>query len=169
MGSARSTDSISVRPAQARDARALARMASALFEESVAKAGDPFTRSHIPQSLMEVAKHFRVLCGDDTVILFVAESAGRIVGFIEGHRRPPYVVSSGIAEVGYIAMLWVDPGCRLRGTGRELVRSAEAAFRAQGLAHVELHYLEGNGAAEEAWRRLGYRPYRVASFKALKS
>jgi ribosomal protein S18 acetylase RimI-like enzyme len=169
MGSPRSKDAISVRPAQARDARTLARMASALFEQSVASARDPFTRSHIPQSLMEVAKHFRALCRDDAAILLVAESAGHIVGFIEGHRRPPYVASSGIAEVGYIAMLWVDPGCRLRGAARELVRSAEGAFLAQGLAHLELHYLVDNDAAEEAWKRLGYRPYRIASYKAIKS
>jgi ribosomal protein S18 acetylase RimI-like enzyme len=81
-------------------------------------------------------------------LFFVAESEGTLVGTImcgyDGHR-------------GWLYSLAVDPGFRLRGIGRDLVRHAESSLRALGCVKINLQVLVVNAGVTQFYEKLGYR------------
>ena len=74
-------------------------------------------------------------------------------------------VASGLANLAraedgsdlmYIESMWVDPGHRLAGVGRALVRFLEAAALDLGESEIRLWVLRGNDAGRMFFERLGY-------------
>lgn len=78
---------------------------------------------------------------------FVAEEGGAVVGAIlTGHdgRR------------GYISHTAVSPSARGRGIGRALVRAAEEALAAEGIAKIALVAFSRNADGNAFWEKMGY-------------
>jgi len=81
-------------------------------------------------------------------LFFVAEVGGKVVGTImagyDGHR-------------GWIYSLAVQPECRMRGIGSQLVRQAEKELYRLGCPKINLQILQGNESVEAFYRKLGYQ------------
>ena len=83
---------------------------------------------------------------------FVAEHQGRVVGFIAGG-----IEDTGEAVYGHICNLAVTPSYRKHGVGRMLVQRAERQFAISLAEGVQLEVRVSNFAAQQFYRRLGYR------------
>ena len=102
---------------------------------------------------------------DSTVI--IAEVDDHIAGFISGTLSKTFVDTTTIGRIGQIGVCWVEPEFRKRGYSRALVNTIESWFDGRGIEFVEIHYLDGNHEAKQAWAHLGFEPYRIASRKKL--
>jgi aminoglycoside 6'-N-acetyltransferase I len=71
----------------------------------------------------------------DTLVVFVSEIEGRLVGFLELDYRK-YAPGCASSPVPFIEGWYVEPAQQKRGIGRALVEAAEARARAEG--HVEI-------------------------------
>jgi ribosomal protein S18 acetylase RimI-like enzyme len=84
----------------------------------------------------------------------VGVCAGKIVATImvgyEGHR-------------GWINYLAVDPGCRRRGYGRQLMNEAERLLRAEGCPKINLQVRKANTEVLAFYSAIGYVPDDVVS------
>ena len=82
---------------------------------------------------------------------FVADEAGRIVGWVDIQRetRPVH------AHVGQLG-IGVLPEYRGRGIGEKLMRASIDAARAAGLEKIELHVYGRNTRAAALYRKLGF-------------
>ena len=138
----------SIRPAQACDGAALARLIGQLGYE----AGEA-----------EVAERLAAMEAEGRVVL-VAELDGAVVGCLSTsvmrvlHRPAP---------VGRISMMVVDEALRSRGIGAALVRAAEAALAAQGCYMVEVTSHVRRIEAHRFYERLGYEHTSVRLAKTL--
>jgi ribosomal protein S18 acetylase RimI-like enzyme len=81
-------------------------------------------------------------------LAFLADADGRPVGFALGRARPP---------VGRLTDLYVVPTARRRGVAAALLRELLEAFRARGLAEVDLEVDLENAEARAVYRRWGFR------------
>lgn len=146
----------SVRPATAADAPALFRAWQELRAYNASL--DPRIIP-APVSETEFTAGLRELLARPTAAVFVAERAGRIVGFIRAGIEPnlPDRLPEQHASVGY---LYVEPQCRRGGIGSELFEAVrDWAGRQDGVAHFEMTVLNNDGAAEAFWRSLGFSPF----------
>jgi ribosomal-protein-alanine N-acetyltransferase len=82
----------------------------------------------------------------------VATSGGRIIGFIAGG-----IEDTGELIYGHIANLAVSPPHRMAGTGRLLLTREEQAFAIESADGVQLEVRVSNLAAQQFYRRNGYR------------
>jgi GNAT superfamily N-acetyltransferase len=103
-------------------------------------------------------------------IAFIAEDSevgriGCIFGSIEQSNLPMAV--SG--DVGSIVMCWVEPDHQRSGVGRALLAEIEGWFRSHGIQHLEVAYMAKNTTAQEAWRHLGFTPFRVLAYKEIST
>jgi aminoglycoside 6'-N-acetyltransferase I len=96
------------------------------------------------------------------VALIAVDSAEGAIGWAAAHSEPyPPYVRSETAAFGYVAELYVVPAWRGRGVGRALIGAVGAHFRDQGLRHLMIGSLAGNGNARTAYEAMGFRPYAV--------
>ena len=134
-----------IRPAQAKDAEALARLVRQLGY-SVSPA--------------DVAERFTAMQAEGHLVL-VAESGAEVVGCVSTsimrvlHRPAP---------VGRISMMVVDEMLRGRGIGTGMVRATEQALADSGCYMVEVTSNLRRTAAHGFYERLGYErtSYRFA-------
>jgi ribosomal protein S18 acetylase RimI-like enzyme len=93
------------------------------------------------------AKDIQRKLADSPELFLVAEAAGKIVGAVmagyEGHR-------------GWINYLAVDPACRRRGLGRQLMAAAETKLRALGCPKINLQVRRTNTEIIEFYKRIGF-------------
>jgi len=82
-------------------------------------------------------------------VVFVAEEDGQIVGTAFGDVAVP-------DRPAHLNLVYVEPGRRGGGIGRELVRAFVSAAAAAGAEHVVLDVDTTNDAAQALWRRLGF-------------
>jgi aminoglycoside 6'-N-acetyltransferase I len=111
---------------------------------------------------LETKKYFEAQRG--TLIVFLAEVDGRIVGFLELDYRS-YAPGCASSPVPFIEGWYVEPALQKRGIGRSLVEAAEAHARAEGYHEIasDAELENRNGIA--AHRALGYEETdRVVSF-----
>jgi mycothiol synthase len=81
----------------------------------------------------------------------VAETDGRLAGFLLAHRWPT-------EHTGFIAVLGVRPGQQSRGIGTALLGYAFERFAAAGLRDAQLGVASSNPRAQQLYERLGMRP-----------
>jgi len=107
---------------------------------------------------VDFSDHLRKLPNDPNGLLLVAESEGRLVGFVHGSvlKRPPCFV---IPQQGQIWDLFVSEPFRRQGVARELVDRAMSFFREKGMTFVDIRITTRNEAALAFWRRMGIDPY----------
>ncbi len=83
-------------------------------------------------------------------MLFVAEAAGRVAGFV-------WCVEGGaFARSGYIPLIGVHPEVTGQGVGGKLMDRAEA-FLARSSSDIFLTVSDFNDSAQRFYRRRGYR------------
>ncbi|MDD1684400.1 MAG: ribosomal protein S18-alanine N-acetyltransferase [Methanoregula sp.] len=83
---------------------------------------------------------------------FVAVCDGAVAGFIVGALE-----DTGENIYGHLCNLGVNPRYRRRGVGKLLVRRAEHQFALELASGVQLEVRVSNTAAQQFYRRLGYR------------
>jgi ribosomal-protein-alanine N-acetyltransferase len=83
---------------------------------------------------------------------FVAESGGRVAGFVIGALE-----DTGEHIYGHICNLAVLPEYRKTGIGRMLVTRVENQFALELATGVQLEVRASNIAAQQFYRKLGYR------------
>jgi len=88
--------------------------------------------------------------------LFIAESGDEPTGFLTGRIRslPSYY---GGDPVGYVSDVYVIPGARGSGTGRQLLTAASHWFHERGIRRMELQVIPGNEQAREFYTALGWK------------
>ena len=83
-------------------------------------------------------------------ILQGEQRAGFILFGLEDHRFLP-------RKTGAIYEVFVLPGFRHKGIARECARQAICQLQAANPSKIQLEVVEGNIAAEQLWRSLGFR------------
>ncbi|MCC7106846.1 MAG: GNAT family N-acetyltransferase [Chloroflexi bacterium] len=100
-----------------------------------------------------------------TPVVFVAETEGRVVGFLELDFRK-YAPGCRSSPVAFIEGWHVEAGFQRRGIGRALVEAAEARARAMGHAEIASDSDLENADGISAHRALGYEEIeRVVCFR----
>jgi ribosomal-protein-alanine N-acetyltransferase len=108
------------------------------------------------------AEVFRETLAYFPATFFVAAAAGKVVGFIAGGLE-----DTGEAVYGHICNLAVTRTFRKRGVGRMLVRREEQQFAIDLASGVQLEVRVSNWAAQQFYRRLGYREvFQISGYYA---
>ena len=98
----------------------------------------------------------------DPEALVVAETGGKVVGFMLGEVRSG---EFGLEEpTGWIEVLGVDPECRGQAIGRRMADQMLAHFRDSGAETVRTLVDETMGDIAEFFDRLGFEPAPIRSF-----
>jgi aminoglycoside 6'-N-acetyltransferase I len=101
----------------------------------------------------------------ETPIVFVAETNGRVVGFLELDFRK-YAPGCRSSPVPFIEGWHVESGYQRRGIGRALVEAAEARARAMGHHEIASDSEVVNAGGIAAHRAVGYEEIeRVVCFR----
>lgn len=97
---------------------------------------------------------------------YIVEEKDKIVGFILFNikKREPYYK---IKKVGYIDLVFVDSRYRGKGVSKLLMDKAHEIFMDEGIDYMELSVHVSNPIAYKAWKRHGFKDYRVEMFKKL--
>jgi aminoglycoside 6'-N-acetyltransferase I len=142
---------VTVRPIGRNDRTDWLRMREALWPGSLSDHNEE-TRSYFKEP-------------SDHVIVLVAETDGRLVGFLElDHRK--YAPGCEASPVAFIEGWYVDPSARGRGIGRALVESAEATARSLGRHEIASDAEMENSDGIAAHLALGFQEIeRVVCFR----
>jgi GNAT superfamily N-acetyltransferase len=105
-----------------------------------------------------------MLADDRTARILVAETGSEIIGFACLHETPMPHRPTAVGRITAIAVL---DSARGTGAGRMLVETAEAHFRARGIARMEVTSGDNHAAAHPFYRHLGYADNGVRFSKAL--
>jgi GNAT superfamily N-acetyltransferase len=128
---------------------------------------DPYIQrlpSVVDESTRALAAHFIDNENAVTLIYEVDEQpVACVLGEITCSSFPP----ARIGKVGHIAVCWVAPEYRKTAVITKLVAYAENWFRERKVDLIELSYMAKNQMAARGWKKLGYEPFRVFSFKQL--
>lgn len=111
-------------------------------------------------------KYYQVILASKNHIFLVAETNGKLVGFIMGeigHRPPVYRT----VEAGFLSMIYIIPEMQRKGAGTRLVQALEKEFRRRKIRHVELVVDKKNRPALELYRKCGYQDRQVKVYKRL--
>ena len=140
-------EGICVRVARLEDREELARLRTALWQESS-------TEEHANELLGILASR---TFGTMPLVELVAEgSNGVLVGFLEVGLRSHADGCDPAHAVGYIEGWYVSESHRKRGIGRKLLVAAEDWARAQGCVEMASDALIGNDVSQRAHEALGY-------------
>lgn len=96
--------------------------------------------------------------------LFVAEEAGRVLGFVFVAEREDYFTHERQAHVEDLAL---DPQGEGKGLARRLMEAAESWARGRGHRRITLNVWAQNTRAIGLYQRLGYQPETVHYLKLL--
>lgn len=105
----------------------------------------------------------RMFADDRTARLLLAERDGAVIGFATLHATP---MAHRPTSVGRITALAVLESAHGSGAGRLLVEAAEAHFRANGIARVEVTSGPKHAPAHGFYRHVGYAEDGVRFVKA---
>ena len=132
-----------VRPAEAKDVKALASLAGQLG---------------YPMQTSEVERQFSLLAKEEGHAVFVAELPGHgIVGWIQMMPRQ-LLYSPGLTEIGGLV---VDAEHRRKGVGRALLHAGEQWAKAKGYSHIVVRSNAVRKEAHDFYPSLGYSPVKT--------
>ena len=146
-----------IRPGRREDAAEAARLWMQSAEEHTAH--DPIYATAADAE--RVMRRFLAdLTGSGHSFLFVAVSAGRIVGFISGELREgsPAFRPKTWASVDDV---FVEPDYRNLGVGRALLQSVKAWAKDKGADGVSLQVAAANERGRKFYEELGFREISV--------
>ena len=111
----------------------------------------------------ETRKYFALR--STTLLVFVAEVDGHIVGFLELDFRP-YAPACSSSPVPFIEGWYVEPAWQRRGIGRALVETAETRARGMGYTEIASDAEMDNADGIAAHRAVGFDEVeRVVCFR----
>ena len=112
---------------------------------------------------VETRKYFALR--STTLLVFVAEVDGHIVGFLELDFRP-YAPACSSSPVPFIEGWYVEPAWQRRGIGRALVETAETRARGMGYTEIASDAEMDNADGIAAHRAVGFDEVeRVVCFR----
>ncbi|MEV4470030.1 MULTISPECIES: GNAT family N-acetyltransferase [Nonomuraea] len=156
---------IEVRRATEADAVVLARLNEIVHALHVEARPDVFVAAGDKE---EVARLFVRFLGREGALVFLAEEAGRAVGYVTGvvHRREGDVMlrARSFVSIEHIA---VDPGVARSGVGSALARAVREVGREAGCTSVLTDVWDFNEASLAFFTELGFRPMRHVLEQAL--
>jgi aminoglycoside 6'-N-acetyltransferase I len=141
---AKPTKLAAIRTAKPGDARQVLHMFKTLWPDESGHA------AHIRGLLTRTARSTQPL------VLFVAEAAGKLVGFIEVGLRSHANGCDPIRRVGFLEGWYVAQGFRRQGVGAKLVVAAEKWCRAQGCREMASDTWANHRLSVAAHQALGY-------------
>jgi GNAT superfamily N-acetyltransferase len=146
-----------IRPGRREDAADAARLWMRSAEEHT---GHDRIYATAPGAERVMRRFLADLTSGSHAFLFVAESAGRTVGFISGELREgsPTFRQRTWASVDDV---FVEPELRNRGMGRALLKSVEAWARERGADGISLQVAAANGRGRKFYGDLGFREVSV--------
>lgn len=98
----------------------------------------------------------RTQLDEKDVVIFVAERAGAIIGYVYAGVEPrSWKELRDVA--GFIHDVVVDPDARRSGIGTRLIEAAAAWLATRGVARVMLWTAEKNREAQRLFEQLGFR------------
>jgi L-amino acid N-acyltransferase YncA len=106
-----------------------------------------------------LAEDLAALFADRNAIVLVAESGGRVVGYITGRVRVE--ARRVLPRRGIVEDWYVEQAARRDGTGRALLSELERRFAGRGCDVIESATWSGNESARDAHDALGFREVRV--------
>jgi ribosomal protein S18 acetylase RimI-like enzyme len=143
-----------VRPATLDDLPAMARLAAALVRQH--HETDP-QRFFMPEDVERGYRWwFERELASATVVLRVAESEGRVVGYTYG-RLEERDWNALMDACGALHDIYVDAATRGHGVGAALLTETLDALKALGAPRVILHTMAQNAAAQRLFARAGFR------------
>ena len=147
---------ISLRNAVATDAPCIAMLATQVFLDTYATEGIDLSMAQ------EAIEHFSTgaistLLADASTTLVVAESAGRMIAFVQLRLGPPHALVAANGPALEVTRLYVQEGFTGKGVGSALMRCAEALALAQGASAVWLTAWVGNQRARDFYARRGFQ------------
>ena len=119
----------------------------------------------------------RMLNDSDSMggVAYVAEEAGRIVGFVQGvivsHHLGDDIVFDTThlpRKDGWIGLLFVGPEQRGRGIGRQLMDKIKTHFESEGCDTLRLLVLSDNTHTIEIYKKYGFIEHEVEMVRKLK-
>lgn len=113
----------------------------------------------VPVSQPEFIADFEQMLERKTSAAFVAEAAGRLVGFISGgvEANQPDRLPRRHATIGY---LYVEEPHRRQGIARALFEAVAAwAQQVDGVSHFEMTVITADEGAAAFWRSIGFSPF----------
>jgi len=100
--------------------------------------------------------------------VFVAELAGRVVGFVcVWAKVPPDEPDDNPAHYAHVSDLVVRAAYRRRGIGRQLLSAAETYARAQGALALRIGVSAHNAAARHLYASAGFEECKIELVKHL--
>jgi GNAT superfamily N-acetyltransferase len=117
------------------------------FPKLMTELGYPVTERFVRERLAQLASG----AGD---VVFIADCAGEIVGFLSFHVIPLFHVEGNL---GRITALVVSSRFRRRGIGQKLVTAAEEYAWAHGCVRVEITSGDHRADAHAFYEAVGYR------------
>jgi len=148
-------DEIVIRPANDSDLPSLGRLGALLLETHYSFDEKRFMAPHL-NSAEGYAWFLRSQLKENEVVVLVAERAGAIVGYVYAGLEPTSWKELR-DEAGFIHDVVVEESSRRLGIARSLVEAAVEWLRAHGAPRVMLWTAEQNPAAQDLFRRLGFR------------
>lgn len=150
-----SAPAIVIRRATAADKTALGRLGAELLRIHHAFDADRFMAPG-PQSEEGYGRFLAAEHASDDVVVFVAERAGEIVGYVFAGVEPrSWKELRDVA--GFVHDVLVVESARGAGTGERLVEAAAEWLLARGVPRVMLWTAAKNGRAQQLFERLGFR------------
>jgi len=148
-------DEIVIRPAAAADAEAIAAQWSALV--AYHKALDPDLPSEAADGKQRYARLLVQRMDDPYTRAFVAESSGRLIGYVLGMIVDLVPDIFAQEPCGFVADIYVEADYRRRGVGRALVKAVLDWFQEKGVPYFDWHVATANTEGIAFWRALGGR------------
>jgi ribosomal protein S18 acetylase RimI-like enzyme len=146
---------ILIRRAEERDLEAVGRLGARLLRDHYAF--DPL-RFMAPRGNTEegYAWFLGTQLRRDDVVVFVAEHAGRVVGYVYAGIEPPSWKELR-DEAGFIHDVYVDESARRRGAATALLEAAAGWLAERGMPRIVLWTAAPNESARRLFERLGFR------------
>jgi GNAT superfamily N-acetyltransferase len=148
-------ETVLIRRAEPRDMSALGRLGAALVRAHHAFDARRFLTPGA--RLEEGYAHFlRTQLAEENVVIFVAERAATIIGYVYAGVEPrSWKELRDVA--GFIHDVVVHPEARRSGVGTRLIETAAAWLATRGVARVMLWTAEKNREGQRLFEHLGFR------------
>jgi len=152
-----------IRPARPADIDALIELAGTTFHDSYCTTDDPADIADYVTTNF-TRRVFADIFADASMALIVAESGGRLVGYLQTRCSPAPSCVSGPAPIE-LARLYLRQEAIGTGLGAALMRAMHAQARRQGRETIWLVVYWRNDRARDFYRRWGFAEVGIKDFR----
>jgi ribosomal protein S18 acetylase RimI-like enzyme len=153
-----------IRKAKLSDAPGLARLYLLFWEAH--KRCDPLLKTKNKITLKSEIESAKKDIRKRNTHIFVAESGGKIIGFIEFLIKKNEGIFH-VQEYGYLNSAVTDKSYRKKGVARALTQEAFNMLKKKKIKYVKTNAYEKNIPAVKAWQKLGFKRQSLNMIKKL--